>query len=138
MTAENSKLSQAEDAVTGSLNKLENVMEDLTNKIETTSQKIQHVVDLGTRQKEEIMRLKDATKDRVLGAYSQTRDFGQRLYSDMRSNPRPYIFGGLLLLAAVFAYSYSGAGRRRSLESSPEPMTSSPYIEDPGTVDIAV
>lgn len=114
-----SKIERAERAVSGSLDRLESAMEVLTEKVEDSSQKIRHVLDMGTRQKDEILRLKSQATSTLMPVLERGRTFGAGVVSQVRADPRPFLFGALAVVGGLLLLTLR-ARRAKAYSHGPE------------------
>lgn len=123
-----SKIDRAERTVTSNLDRLENAMENLTEKVEESGQKVRHVLDLGVRQKNELLRLRDQAANTLLPLYERGRALGSSAYSRVRSDPRPFLYGALILAGGLLLLNLRTRRGSRSLGRHP-----SLSIQEPDT-----
>lgn len=125
-----SKIERAERTVTSNLDRLESAMENLTEKVEESGQKVRHVLDMGVRQKNEFLRLRDQATNTLLPLYERGRAFSSSTYSRVRSDPRPFLYGALILAGGLLLLNMRIRSRARSAGLGRHPSLS---IDEPDT-----
>ncbi len=112
----NDKIREASDAIKTGVDRFENAMDQLAKKLESSAQNIHRIKQAAQRPKELAMELKQTLSSEVESMapyYSQAKDYSRRILSEIKSLPKPVLYGALGIIGALVLFGVTSERRSR-------------------------
>ncbi|MBC7741303.1 MAG: hypothetical protein H7061_03845 [Bdellovibrionaceae bacterium] len=106
---ESSGIRRAEEILTKSILRFESAIENLSHRVGTTSQRVHNVLGMAEKHRAELSALKGRATDVIDPLIPLIRQAGGlcvAFSSQVRANPRRYIFSFLGIAGGIIAWSY--------------------------------